>query len=165
MRRRYSTTSTRCRRFLAPYHLDRLHLRTYLSTVLPANWKVAVDAFNEGYHVQGTHPQLLPWTDDVSLEYEALGIHAHYGRLPNARRQLRPSPRLGLSEGEYDEGEILEAFIAGLGGLFYKDEGRWSRNCGRRGPTVRRCSASIRRAGAPCSRLEAWRSKSSPTTS
>jgi phenylpropionate dioxygenase-like ring-hydroxylating dioxygenase large terminal subunit len=108
---------------LAPYHLDRFHLRTYLSTVLPANWKVAVDAFNEGYHVQGTHPQLLPWTDDVSLEYEALGMHAHYGRLPNARRQLRPSPRLGLAPGEYDEGEILEAFIAGLGGLFYKDEG------------------------------------------
>jgi phenylpropionate dioxygenase-like ring-hydroxylating dioxygenase large terminal subunit len=91
--------------------------------VLPANWKVAVDAFNEGYHVQGTHPQLLPWTDDVSLEYEQLGIHSHYGRLPNARRQLRPSPRLGLAEGEYDEGEILERFIAGLGGLFYKDEG------------------------------------------
>ena len=107
---------------LAPYHLDRLRLRTYLSTVLPANWKVAVDAFNEGYHVQGTHPQLLPWTDDVSLEYEPLGLHAHYGRLPNARRQLRPSPRLGLSEGEYDEGEILENFIRGLGGLFYRDE-------------------------------------------
>jgi nitrite reductase/ring-hydroxylating ferredoxin subunit len=107
---------------LAPYHLDRLRLRTYLSTVLPANWKVAVDAFNEGYHVQGTHPQLLPWTDDVGLEYEQLGIHSHYGRLPNARRQLRPSPRLGLTEGEYDEGEILENFIAGLGGLFYREE-------------------------------------------
>ena len=107
---------------LAPYHLHRLRIRTYLSTVLPANWKVAVDAFNEGYHVQGTHPQLLPWTDDVGLEYEPLGIHAHYGRLPSARRQLRPSPRLGLSEGEYDEGEILENFVAGLGGLFYRDE-------------------------------------------
>jgi phenylpropionate dioxygenase-like ring-hydroxylating dioxygenase large terminal subunit len=107
---------------LAPYHLDRLRLRTYLSTVLPANWKVAVDAFNEGYHVQGTHPQLLPWTDDVNLDYEPLGIHSHYGRLPNARRQLRHSPRLGLSEGEYDEGEILEAFIRSLGGLFYEDE-------------------------------------------
>ena len=107
---------------LAPYHLHRLRLRTYLSTVLPANWKVAVDAFNEGYHVQGTHPQLLPWTDDVSLEYEPLGIHSHYGRLPNARRQLRPSPRLGLSPGDYDEGEILENFIRGLGGLFYRDE-------------------------------------------
>ncbi len=107
---------------LAPYHLDRLRIRTYLSTVLPANWKVAVDAFNEGYHVQGTHPQLLPWTDDVSLEYEPLGLHAHYGRLPNARRQLRPSPRLGLAEGEFDEGEILENFVRGLGGLFYRDE-------------------------------------------
>jgi phenylpropionate dioxygenase-like ring-hydroxylating dioxygenase large terminal subunit len=107
---------------LAPYQLHRLRMRTYLSTVLPANWKVAVDAFNEGYHVQGTHPQILPWTDDVSLDYEPLGIHSHYGRLPNARRELRPSPRLGLSEGEYDEGEILESFIRGLGGLFYKDE-------------------------------------------
>jgi len=107
---------------LAPYHLDRLRIRVNLSTVLPANWKVAVDAFNEGYHVQGTHPQLLPWTDDVSLEYEPLGIHAHYGRLPNARRELRPSPRLGLSDDDYDEGEILENFVAGLGGLFYRDE-------------------------------------------
>jgi nitrite reductase/ring-hydroxylating ferredoxin subunit len=107
---------------LAAYHLDRLRMRSYLSTVLPANWKVVVDAFNEGYHVQGTHPQILPWTDDVSLEYESLGIHSHYGRLPNARRTLRPSPRLGLAEGEYDEGEILAAFVEGLGGLFYDDE-------------------------------------------
>jgi nitrite reductase/ring-hydroxylating ferredoxin subunit len=107
---------------VAPYHLDRLRLRRYLSTILPANWKVAVDAFNEGYHVQGTHPQILPWTDDVSLDYEPLGIHSHYGRLPTARRQLRPSPRLGLAKTEYDEGEILERFIEGLGGLFYEDE-------------------------------------------
>ena len=107
---------------LAPYHLERMRIRAYLSTILPANWKVVVDAFNEGYHVQGTHPQILPWTDDVSLEYETLGIHSHYGRLPDARRELRPSPRLGLSEGEYDEGEILASFVAGLGGLFYDDE-------------------------------------------
>ena len=107
---------------LNPYHLERMRMRAYLSTVLPANWKVVVDAFNEGYHVQGTHPQILPWTDDVSLDYEPLGIHSHYGRLPNARRALRPSPRLGLAEGDYDEGEVLASFVAGLGGLFYDDE-------------------------------------------
>jgi phenylpropionate dioxygenase-like ring-hydroxylating dioxygenase large terminal subunit len=107
---------------LAPYHLEQMRLRSYLSTVLPANWKVVVDAFNEGYHVQGTHPQLLPWTDDVNLSYEPLGIHAHYGRLPNARRELRPSPRLGLADGEWDEGKILVSFVEGLGGLFVKDE-------------------------------------------
>ncbi len=107
---------------LAPYRLDRMRMRSYRATVLPANWKVVVDAFNEGYHVQGTHPQILPWTDDVNLDYEPLGIHSHYGRLPKARRTLRPSPRLGLAEGEYDEGEILASFVEGLGGLFYDDE-------------------------------------------
>jgi phenylpropionate dioxygenase-like ring-hydroxylating dioxygenase large terminal subunit len=107
---------------LAPYHLDRLRLRSYRSTILPANWKVVVDAFNEGYHVQGTHPQLLPWTDDVALDYEQFALHAHYGRLPGARRQLRPSPRLGLGEGEFDEGEILASLVEGLGGLFYDTE-------------------------------------------
>jgi nitrite reductase/ring-hydroxylating ferredoxin subunit len=107
---------------LVPYHLEGMRIRSYRSTILPANWKVVVDAFNEGYHVQGTHPQILPWTDDVNLEYEPLGIHSHYGRLPNARRALRPSPRLGLADGEFDEGEILMSFVEGLGALFYEDE-------------------------------------------
>ena len=107
---------------LAPYHVDQMRFRSYRSTVLPANWKVVVDAFNESYHVQGTHPQILPWTDDVAIEYEQFGVHSHYGRLPNARRQLRPSPRLGLAEGEFDEWEILAGLVAGLGGAFLKEE-------------------------------------------
>ncbi|HEV3451305.1 MAG TPA: aromatic ring-hydroxylating dioxygenase subunit alpha [Acidimicrobiia bacterium] len=107
---------------LGPYHLEALRLRSHLTTVLPANWKVVVDAFNEAYHVQGTHPQLLPWTDDVSIEYEQLGKHAHYGRLPSARRRLRPSPRLGLADDEVDEGEILAGLVGGLGGAFLHEE-------------------------------------------
>jgi nitrite reductase/ring-hydroxylating ferredoxin subunit len=107
---------------LSAYHLEDLRLRAHLSTVLPANWKSVVDAFNESYHVQGTHPQILAWTDDVSIAYEQLGDHARYGRLAGARRELRPSPRLGLGEDEYDEGEILAALVAGLGGAFLADE-------------------------------------------
>jgi nitrite reductase/ring-hydroxylating ferredoxin subunit len=109
-------------RLLAPYRLEDMRLRSSLTTVLPANWKVVVDAFNESYHVQGTHPQILPWTDDVSIEYEQFDVHAHYGRLPTARRALRPSPRLGLGPGDYDEGEILAGLVAGLGGAFLRDE-------------------------------------------
>ena len=71
---------------LAPYHLDRMRFRSYRTTIIDANWKAVVDAFNEGYHVQGLHPQILPWTDDVSIAYEPFGRHAHYGRLPGARR-------------------------------------------------------------------------------
>jgi phenylpropionate dioxygenase-like ring-hydroxylating dioxygenase large terminal subunit len=107
---------------LAPYRLEDMRFRSYRTTILPANWKVVVDAFNEAYHVQGTHPQILPWTDDVNMEYEQFATHAHYGRLPNSRRELRPSPRLGLRDGEFDEGEILASLVAGLGGAFLNEE-------------------------------------------
>jgi phenylpropionate dioxygenase-like ring-hydroxylating dioxygenase large terminal subunit len=104
---------------LAPYRFEDMRLRGYLTTILPANWKVVVDAFNEAYHVQGTHPQILAWTDDVAIRYEQLGKHAHYG---TPRRVLRPSPRLGLAEDEYDEGTILRGMVASLGGTFLKEE-------------------------------------------
>ncbi|HWS44523.1 MAG TPA: aromatic ring-hydroxylating dioxygenase subunit alpha [Acidimicrobiia bacterium] len=107
---------------LAPYHLDETRLRGSLSTIIDANWKAVVDAFNEGYHVQGLHAQILPWTDDVSIAYEQFDRHAHYGRLPGARRELRPSPRLGLAPDQYDEGEILAGMVAGLGGAFLGEE-------------------------------------------
>lgn len=105
-----------------PYHFEEMKFRGYLTTVIPANWKAVIDAFNEAYHVQTGHEQVLPWTDDVSIVYETLGNHAHYGRLPGARRKLQPSPRLGLTPDEFDEGEVLEGMIVNLGGVFLRDE-------------------------------------------
>src|SRR5438552_4628149 len=99
-------------KLLGPYRLDEMRFRSYQTLVLPANWKAVLDAFNEGYHVQGAHPQILPWTDDVSIAYEQFERHARYGRLENARRELRGSPRLASNgeadeRDEPDEGEIL----------------------------------------------------------
>jgi phenylpropionate dioxygenase-like ring-hydroxylating dioxygenase large terminal subunit len=132
---------------LAPYHLEQMRLRAALGTVIDANWKAVVDAFNEGYHVQGLHPQILPWTDDVSIAYEQFGKHAHYGRLPGARRKLQPSPRLQLEHTEYDEGEILANLVAGLGGAFLAEE--------------REAIDELRRTGPPAgqSLLEAYQSR------
>jgi len=107
---------------LAPYHLEAMRFRAYLTTVLPGNWKTVVDAFNESYHVQGAHAQILPWTDDTTIAYEQFKTHAHYGRLPTARRTLTPSPRLGVRAEDVDEGAILAALVAGLGGAFLQDE-------------------------------------------
>jgi len=107
---------------LGPYHLEQMRFRACRSVVLPANWKAVVDAFNEGYHVQATHPQTLEWVDDTGIAYEQIGAHARYGRLPGARRVLRPSPRLGAKEGTQDEGKILRGLVAGLGGAFLGEE-------------------------------------------
>jgi phenylpropionate dioxygenase-like ring-hydroxylating dioxygenase large terminal subunit len=70
--------------------------------VMPCNWKVALEAFNEGYHVQTTHRQLLPWFDDLTYS-EAKGKHGMFGYAPTALFGL-PSPRLGEVKGDIREG-------------------------------------------------------------
>src|SRR5437763_15729298 len=107
-------------KLLGAYRLDEMRFRSYQTLVLPANWKAVLDAFNEGYHVQGAPPQILPWTDDVSIAYEPYDRHARYGRLEGARRELRGSPRLG--DTGVDEVEILAGLVAGLGAAILRDE-------------------------------------------
>jgi Ring hydroxylating alpha subunit (catalytic domain) len=40
--------------------VESLRPEWWLSCRLPANWKLAMEAFMEGYHVRQTHPQLFP---------------------------------------------------------------------------------------------------------
>lgn len=44
---------------LAPYHLDDMVTVMNVREALECNWKVVMDAFEEGYHINGIHPQLL----------------------------------------------------------------------------------------------------------
>ena len=43
-------------------HADKLKMDWWYGTVLPTNWKLAMEAFMEGYHVMETHPQLYALT-------------------------------------------------------------------------------------------------------
>ncbi len=38
---------------------DKLKMEWWCGTILPTNWKLAMEAFMEGYHVMQTHPQLI----------------------------------------------------------------------------------------------------------
>jgi len=51
------------------YEMETMRYRWYKSTILPCNWKTACEAFNEGYHVYATHPQLLEFVDDVTRSF------------------------------------------------------------------------------------------------
>ena len=65
------------------FEFEKMRYRWYKSVRLPCNWKVALEAFSEGYHVFGTHPQLLDSQgDDVTRSFTYR--QARHVRLPRA---------------------------------------------------------------------------------
>jgi phenylpropionate dioxygenase-like ring-hydroxylating dioxygenase large terminal subunit len=57
------------------WHVESLKVEWWYAARLPVNWKLAMEAFMEGYHVMATHPQLVPGdpTKPETIAYMALG--------------------------------------------------------------------------------------------
>ena len=49
----------------------------WVGKVVPANWKVVMEAFMESWHTVITHPQLLPFTGDANSMYNIYGDHVN----------------------------------------------------------------------------------------
>jgi phenylpropionate dioxygenase-like ring-hydroxylating dioxygenase large terminal subunit len=45
---------------------------SYFGGKVACNWKVAGEAFIEGWHVQATHPQLVEWMGDENVQYDVI---------------------------------------------------------------------------------------------
>lgn len=63
---------------LDPYHFDRMVQTRDITIEWDCNWKASVDAFNESYHVQGIHPQLLWYLHDLDIQIDCYGRHSRY---------------------------------------------------------------------------------------
>lgn len=77
--------------YLDPYDIGGMNYHWRKSTIFDCNWKVALEAFNEGYHVQTTHNQMLRYMDDWTQSY-ARGRHSHFGyweSMPMGSRSAR----------------------------------------------------------------------------
>jgi phenylpropionate dioxygenase-like ring-hydroxylating dioxygenase large terminal subunit len=48
----------------------------HIIKVMPANWKVTLEAFMESYHFIATHPQLLPFVGNTITQYNVYGRHS-----------------------------------------------------------------------------------------
>ena len=117
----------------ASYRFEDLRFRSYRTILFQCNWKTAVDSFNEGYHAQGLHPQMLSWYDDTRFLYAPVGRHSLYGE-QQYRRELGPSPRLGLDPEDFDEAELLADRIDAVSGLFSRSDRRLLEELQNEGP-------------------------------
>jgi len=96
---------------LGPYEYENMRFRWYLTIHLPCNWKVALEAFMENYHVATSHPQLLPILGDDYSQSFAQGKHAHFGFWQSQLPLGVPSPRTNLPWPD-DPRKSVKAFFA-----------------------------------------------------
>ena len=66
---------------LDPFELQNMRPRWRNWTIFDCNWKVALEAFNETYHVPGTHPEFTKFGDFTGWG-RPQGKHSHIGYDP-----------------------------------------------------------------------------------
>jgi len=91
-------------------HADKLKMDWWCGTVLPTNWKLAMEAFQEGFHTTTTHPQLYK----VSVDATA-GLGPDYdGVLLNSG--LPPRDQVNMHV------DFMEVLSDGMDGMVHKTE-------------------------------------------
>ena len=55
--------------------MSKRHIAVHIEKTLPANWKLAQEAFLEAFHVLATHAQAIPRVGDANAQYDVFGEH------------------------------------------------------------------------------------------
>ncbi len=86
------------------WDLGDRYVEAHVSRTIQANWKIAQEAFSEAYHVNATHPQILPYLGDINSQID---VWDHCSRVITPGGT--PSPLLG--EDAVSEQEMLRSML------------------------------------------------------
>ncbi len=97
-----------------PAHFERWRLEdcykaVHVAKEIRCNWKVAMEAFMESYHVVATHPQILPVFADANAQYDVYGDHVNR----NLAAFGSPSPHLGT--GAPEDTQVVAGMLSLMG--------------------------------------------------
>jgi phenylpropionate dioxygenase-like ring-hydroxylating dioxygenase large terminal subunit len=95
-------------RHFAAWDFENRFKAIHVGQVIAVNWKACAEAFLESFHVQATHPQIMPSTADINTQYD-IPESPHWNRMITAMGV--PSPYLG---DDYPEQQIIDKY-AGSG--------------------------------------------------
>ena len=80
----------------AAFNLEDKYVAAHVAKVMPCNWKLAMEAFVEAYHVPFAHPQVLGYYGDSNTQYDVWPGVRHVSRMISV--QGVPSPAMkGIS--------------------------------------------------------------------
>ena len=85
------------------WDLSKLYKQAHVAKIMPANWKIAQEAFCEAYHVNATHPQILKSIGDVNSQVD---VWENCARVITP--SLTPSP---LLENPPTEQDVVRAML------------------------------------------------------
>lgn len=73
----------------------------HVARVMPANWKVSMEAFLEAYHVSPTHPQSVPVVEYAETQYDIYPDQPNMNRMVSISVAQATEPMKHLSQQEF----------------------------------------------------------------
>jgi phenylpropionate dioxygenase-like ring-hydroxylating dioxygenase large terminal subunit len=111
------------------WDFDNRYVAAHVSRTIRCNWKIASEAFTEGYHVGATHPQAISYTGDPQSQIDFWGNTARElspKGIPNPLLNYTPTEEqmlrdaLDVRDGEslpvsFKEGDTLRGVLSAAG--------------------------------------------------